>query len=792
MARANYGLESIREGTVKSSNGTTYTVNILYTGTGASTAMVIGESGIKIAYDSPEDKTKNSYIITSQCTIGFMVQDATDKNFITSLSTTYQEKDVWITVREGSNVLWCGYLILDLSDEQDVSYPYETTLTAIDGLAALKQVPFIRETNLSSGAVPTFPYVADDTFYSSSFNQLIGTGTTHIWLSELIYKTGMVLAADDQGGTTFLENYKIQTAVNYYNEDHPSPAADKDPLAYTRIKLHNLHSINSQGYVSAPDAYTVLENICKNFGMRCIYWQHNFHFIQINEYNTDEDAAGTAASPINIPTRVYLYTGVADANQNYLGNNNLSIYDLNIENGTAPAEGIQKLAGTVYTGLPALKTVKGVYLASASQNAYIGFPLLPGTWDTSGNEITYTRYTKDAAGNNLKMNVSKASGGTGFKVRINLSFENTSSTDLRIRMLFTIRAKEVGTGWAAGKVLKRNTTSGSYEWVTMDAGSVPLFTGTSAIGKYAKSQVWIPPSPVIDQSVGIMVYDSANDPYANQYGLIPKDTAFTGDWEFQFVAFIMYDSNAANPMQGHTSFGGSANHGSCTTYATTGATNYDGTAVSTFQDVSDYAYDYNNTLNPNNNTLRPFSGTFRLEGVTEGVPTIYEVDVVNNNSFEVDNGNYFWGDGFTVQVSSDGSSWDFADADGKWQRPTYVWNNGTSVFDYTTGAYDNTLVELVLKDMIYNQPIHLKQFNGTTALSKTNKYYSGTTILKYMNPIGKLIDADNKQYTLMRGTFNLVMDEWDVTLNEVYYEVPSETINVGTRTYDGEIQMETG
>ena len=47
-----------------------------------------------------------------------------------------------------------------------------------------------------------------------------------------------------------------------------------------------------------------------------------------------------------------------------------------------------------------------------------------------------------------------------------------------------------------------------------------------------------------------------------------------------------------------------------------------------------------------------------------------------------------------------------------------------------------------------------------------------------MNPVGKLTDLDSNQYQLMRGTFNIMLDQWDVTMNQINYEVPSETINV--------------
>ena len=89
MARPDYDLNSVRETDLVSSNGTEYEINILWTGAGAGTEMVLGSSGVQISYETADDKTKNSYILSSKCTILFLVQNATDKAFILSLATFF-------------------------------------------------------------------------------------------------------------------------------------------------------------------------------------------------------------------------------------------------------------------------------------------------------------------------------------------------------------------------------------------------------------------------------------------------------------------------------------------------------------------------------------------------------------------------------------------------------------------------------------------------------------------------------------------------------------------------------
>ena len=282
--------------------------------------------------------------------------------------------------------------------------------------------------------------------------------------------------------------------------------------------------------------------------------------------------------------------------------------------------------------------------------------------------------------------------------------------------------------------------------------------------------------------------------------MFPTDAAFTGSWDFSVITFTCYDSNSTKPMRGFDgalgagNFGSSYSHGAITGYTTGTGTAYDGTLLSTlgkYEKITDYKYDYKNTLNDVSGTGQEYRGILRAVGDEVSSTEAIEIDVVNKNSFVYKSGNYFWSDGTTIKVSDDGSTWEFANADGKWTQPTYVWNAGTTQFDYTVGAYDKKLVVLTLENIINNQSVSLKQLNGTTALSETDKYYSGTTILKYMNPMAKLTDLDSNTYQLMRGTFDLLTDQWSTTMNQIFYEVPSETINIGTRSLTGELMRET-
>ena len=317
MARTPYGLLEYATSTIESSNGTTYTATLWWNGpSGLVKSWTLGPSGAEINYESETVDDKNSPILTSSLSFPVMVENGDQQNFINGIRTGYQEKDVWITIRIGTSgsYLWSGYVIMDMETREDVSYPYETVLTAIDGIASLKEIPFLRETSTEpSPATPTYPYVREDTWDNAGFQQIIGT--TSSWLKVLLDNVGQLLATDDTGGA--LENYTIHTSFNWWNEER-TPAEGTDPLAQMKLSMRPFYSQDENGYMNVPNCYDVLKDICINFGMRLIYWENQFNFIQVNEYNTAEQASAPYTPPINIPTKE-LYRGIKSKSRLFRG-----------------------------------------------------------------------------------------------------------------------------------------------------------------------------------------------------------------------------------------------------------------------------------------------------------------------------------------------------------------------------------------------------------------------------------------------------------------------------------------
>ena len=789
MARASYELNQYATSTIKSSNGTTYTATLWWDGSGASEEWTLGPSGAEINYESEKVDDKNSPILTSSLKFPVMVENLTQQNFINAIRTTKQEKDVWITIRFGvtGSLLWCGYLIMDLETREDVYFPYETVLTAIDGIATLKEIPFLRETNSETSAVHSYPYVRTDTWDNAGFQRFIGN--TSSWMKILLDNVGQLLESDDADtGSPALENYTIQTSFNWWNEDMDvSPAAGEDPLYNMRISMMPFYKEDENGYMDVPNCYDVLKDICINFGMRLIYWNNQFHFIQVNEYNTDEIAAEPYTAPINIPTREYYYTGGIRADRNYLGTKAYSLYKMVFENATNPSAGLQKLTGSTYQALPTIKKITGTYLEGAGANLFKGFPLFvthnvggitPTAWPTDGAYHTLYQHTLNINGGWKYMSLANAKDLQGFVSKIYCDFSNTATTDIRMETLWTIRAKEKDAVWGDGTtMILYKYSSTELRWKSMGISVYALGDNSQYIREY----IWIPANTGANAPVTLEIFNSTTSQLTNTTdNLIPTDNAFDGTWDFQILTQTGYENDIAAQVQsqGETL---PASHGRITQVTNIGLADLKKTPTT-------YAFDYLDTLDQNFNP--PYISQFvpiasgSLNFGTASVETHTAQDSTDTYVYQI--GELKWGDGTgansktTIQVY-DGSDWVFVSSLGKWAQGIYAWNAGTSVFDYSALTYNKKILNLLSENILYNQSESILTIGTNSALSETDKYYSGSTKLKFMNPIAKLNDTDGKEYILMRGTFKMSFDEWMLNMVQINYEVPT-TVTTGTRT----------
>ena len=800
MARASYDLNEYATSTIKSSNGTTYTATIWWgpAETGAAHVWTLGPSGAEINYESEKVDDKNSPILTSSLSFPVMVEDATQQAFINNIRTAKTEKDVWITIRVGTSgsYLWSGYVIMDLETREDVSFPYETTLTAIDGIATLKEIPFLRETSTEpSPATPTYPYVREDTWDNAGFQQIIGNSSS--WLKILLDNVGQLLASDDAAYPSGeLENYTIQTAFNWWNEEM-TPAAGTDPLALMKLSMRPFYEEDENGYMNVPNCYDVLKDICINFGMRLIYWNNAFHFIQVNEYNTDESGVAPYTTPINIPTREYYYTGGTRADKDYLGNTNFSLYKMVFENATNAGAGLQKLTATNYQALPAIKKTTGTYLENAGNNIFAGFPLFltyntgsitPTTWPTDNAYHEFLQHTLNVQGGWKYMSITNAKELQGFVCKVYCDFTNTSDRDIKMETLWTIRAKPAASAWGDSDNMTmykhQAATYAEFRWMSA-VGDYPLSNNQ----QYARENIWIPANTGVNAPVTIEVFNSTTNNTTNTTSnLIPTDNAFEDEWDFQFYTFTGFDNNApiaatTGPMnaQGETA---KYSHGRITQISSSGGLTGSGASIDLKEVPTHYAYDYTDTIDLNLSPqyisqFVPISSGSSTFG-TASTETITTQDSTDTYVYKI--GELKYGDGtgantFTTIQVYDGSGWVFVDPVGKWAQGIYAWNAGTTQYDYSSLTYDQKIINLLSRNILYNQSESILTMSSTSALSETDKFYDSSSKLKFMNPLAKLNDADGKEYILMRGTFKMNMDEWEINMVQINYEVPSTVIS---------------
>ena len=671
----------------------------------AATEINLGSSGPEIKYET-SNQEKFTYILASSLDIPFIVENTGHADFIQDLRDgTLQEKDVYVHLynnRDTTRPLWSGFLIMDLAAQEDVSFPYEVKLTAVDGLSLLKDQPFVRDTNLDTGNPVEFPYDVNDVYWNNY------TRITN-WIEIILLKTGSALTA--QGSNA---NYTYKTSVNWYNSTMPSTGQADDPLFWTQCKMNSLYSRDENGIYTPQSTYNVLEALCKNWGMRCVYWHHTFHFVQIAEYEASE--TGTPTAQDNINTREYFYTGTRRSDEATIGESNFGLYDLQFENVTnVNNAGLQKLAGTKYDFYAPLKTVVGNFRVLADENQFQGFPELDQTTNT-GDLI----YSKDIS------TYVDAANNDGWFCQILLNFSNITSRNangsssqpkvLDMKMCFSIRARQAGTT-PYTKMLTES--GGTLTWSTYTAPTSTNNVPDDMINRYI---TYIP----IGTSQRL-VWESSG--YTN--GVIPTDSAFTGEWEFEFFTYT--DANLVSALQ--VDYHGSLYIAGNQSFPQVRAGS------------SDTTFDYSDVFDSNNN----FEGIFAQVAAgsigNNAINTEYTSSTSDSYTLKVEN--LYWGDSPLVDNASalrvwNGSAFVKADPSGDWGKGTL---SGTFNFN-----------KLLATEIMKCQHSASQRMNVSSALSETDKLKS--TKLKMVNPVGRLKDINSEKYVFLSGSYNTLRDEW--------------------------------
>ena len=713
-----------------------------------------GQGGPVICYDSDSDDRFNP-ILSSTCKIPLVIENQTvETAFVNKLYDTFQEKDVYFHLYKGTSSnyssnppLWSGFILMDLSERTDVSFPYDINLTATDGISILKSLDWTDEDSFSGGSPPSLPYDSGDVNW--------GPANFDFWLRGLLKRTGMALTTEGASA-----NWQYSTSINWYNQGHAAPSVSNDPFKMTKGKMSWTHEKTSDGNFVVNSCYDALKMILRCWGARLTYWNHTFYIVQVASYDTAE--SGTVASPTNITSRIYTNAAASVSNNTFLGDTGNVRYELEINNANLTngvPDGILLLKGTKFTHYPRLKQVDATFVYGGQRNYFGGFP----EYCPTAASVTSTTAPTDIIVS--QESIIDAYSISNFRLNFNLDMTHDSTfaatSQVRGWQRFTIRAfNDAGTE----KFLKTTGTNQNFTWENSEPGlaNMPLIE-FSNVPRTTFASI-----PVFDE-------------------VIPTDSALTGLWHFEiklkstswpasgnwtstgfFASSQAGGNQTSRPYGSHrvrwrnspSSVGGAGNFTSSQT------TNASGQLVTTF---------FGNQGNP-------FYGFFQTLGSSGGQnagAVVIQNTVATDDSEKYNFGELYYGDTFELtdeaclEVSDDGGSTFTKTAlAGEWGEGT---NSGSTKF-----------TQLLVQQFFSGQTEHIQIINGRLATSFNGKTttFSGSQYPNYVNPVGRLkytrTNEGTNFYVFRRGMFFTASDEWEYEA----FVIQDESVSLTTTTRD--------
>lgn len=185
------------------------------TGSPSSFTLQLGASGFELNYEA-KDRTRFSGVIPSNVKFDIIPRDSSEQTVIDDIAGAaygrFQLKILKSSDGVSYNNYWVGNILSDVSSRQNLSFQAGTqqTITATDGLAELVDV-------------------------SWTTGNTYADGTTYRFLAIIlnILRDTAILNTSQYFGAT--DNF-LQTQVNWFTSQMPTPAAGIDPLYYSGIK----------------------------------------------------------------------------------------------------------------------------------------------------------------------------------------------------------------------------------------------------------------------------------------------------------------------------------------------------------------------------------------------------------------------------------------------------------------------------------------------------------------------------------------------------------------------------
>jgi len=247
---------------LQSDNGTYYRLDVYDNNAISSTTYTpkLGDDGFTLTYQTDNDN-RFTGLIPSEVTFDILVTQDGEQAIVNDIRASVYggfDMSIWKSSDDVTYELyWAGLLLNDISPEQDISRPTRVKLTAVCGLATLRDIDFNVDTGYSTPS--SFQTL---TYFQNIFNNQIGLQNYYWGIS------------DDY----------IITSVDWTTDTMTSQAG-RDPLIASRFNFMAYVEINEDGSKKFKSSFELLDNVCKAWGMRCFLSDGKWHLIQVNNYD---------------------------------------------------------------------------------------------------------------------------------------------------------------------------------------------------------------------------------------------------------------------------------------------------------------------------------------------------------------------------------------------------------------------------------------------------------------------------------------------------------------------------
>ena len=246
----------------KSDNGPYYKIEI-FDNDATSTALhtpSIGADGFNLTYQT-EDENRFVGLIPSEVKFDIFIDKVGEQAIVNDIKgSVYGQFDMAIYQSSDDvtySLFWAGIILNDISPEQDLGTPIKVTLTAVDGLAPLKDIEINK--NIGFNTPSSFQTLY---YFMIIFRKQIGLQDNYWSLTDTFITTSV-------SWTTSAMTYLVS----------------RDPLVLSRFNFMAYVEVNDDGSKKFSNSFDFLDNVCKCWGMRCFFSDGRWHLVQVNNYD---------------------------------------------------------------------------------------------------------------------------------------------------------------------------------------------------------------------------------------------------------------------------------------------------------------------------------------------------------------------------------------------------------------------------------------------------------------------------------------------------------------------------